>query len=236
MTEESHIMASTAKPKEEAPADFDDLLAEVPEKATTDSEPEPTEEILTVEGEPEEEIVEVELTPAQKRLAEAREAMRTLQQAPEPQVVTETVPVEDPYAGLSEDEIRELKAAEDFVASETARRVLAAPAAYDNSQRGGTGQKVLFHIVLDGFTAFGQVWLRGQEIEIEVGTPAYERTKNALGVSWLDLIEDRAGQYAKWGKEYIAPGAFIPRPNEKFDDEVAREDQRRNRSVPVLTV
>lgn len=219
-----------AKP-EETPVDLDDLLAEAEEdKPAPDDDSGNEEEILVIEDEPQEEIVEVELTPAQKRLAAARAALS----APAAEPVVEDEP--DEYAGLSEAEIAELKRSEDILAARNAAQLVGAPDTYDNSQRGGTGEKILFHVTQDGFTAFGQVWLRGQEIEVEVGTPAYERTKNALGVSWLDLRDDLQGQYDKWRTQYIKGGPFIARPNEKFDDEVAREDQRRNRSVPVLSV
>lgn len=174
-----------------------------------------------------------ELTPAQARLAAARAAAAELERLkseaakPEPDDY-------DEFAGLTEDEIREMKALEDKLAVETAELIEKAPDRFDNSQRGGNGEKILFHVVRDGFTAFGQVWLRGQEIEVEKGTPAYKRTLNANGETWLDIIDKPHAQLIKWKRHYVASGPFVPNPGEKFDDAVAKADLRRGRSVPIV--
>lgn len=233
-------MARRTNTKDTAPADdFDDLLA------SEDAAPEtPAVEDLVSELPEEEEPEEVAaapvtMTPAQKRLADARAARARLEEEARQLAAQQDVPAQDErdeYEGLTEEEIAELKAIEDGNARLAASRIENASVQYDNSQRGGTGEKILIHVVRDGFTVFGDVWLRGQEMEIEVGTPAYERTKDVNGNSWLDLRNDKAGQYARWGREYIAEGPFIPYPGEKFDDEVARADRRRNRSVPVLAI
>lgn len=93
---------------------------------------------------------------------------------------------------------------------------------------------IVFHVVQDGFTAFGRVWLRGQELRL---TPKhYEETKDRHGVSWVDtLLNDQNAQYDRWGTVYIAPGPFRARPGEVFNDEVAREDERRKGAIPTYT-
>lgn len=223
----------------DAPADFDELLADAPE--TADAAAEVVLEQGTVNdipvGEPVATVEPVEapvaLTPAQERLAAARAAKAAREEA-----ARQNAP--DEYAGLTPDEIAELQALEADERVEVGFADLARAngggdvSRIDNSQVGGTGEKILIHVVQDGLTAFGDVWLRGQEIEVEVGTPAYERTKNIHGQSWLDLADDLQGQYAKWGRQYIASGPFIPRPGERFEDAVAQADRRRGRTVPVV--
>lgn len=210
----------------DAPADFDELLADQPEDSKSD---EPTDETPVVE-------VAEDLTPAQKRLAAARAAKAAREANPEP---APAVPEEDQFAGLSQEEIDELKAIEDEEAQLNNARLVQAERAetqFDNSRRGGTGKKILFHVLRDGFTAFGDVWYRGQEIEIEVGTPAYQRTLDVNGKSWLDIIGDEAAQYLRWGDRMVAPGEFRGRPDETFDDELVGMDRRRGRTVPVVAI
>lgn len=49
-----------------------------------------------------------------------------------------------------------------------------------------------------GFTAFQKVWSAGEELEVEIGGPQYESSKNIYGDSWLDM--DQTDQISKWGK------------------------------------
>lgn len=92
------------------------------------------------------------------------------------------------------------------------------------------GEKLLFHFRKDGLILFGNVWMRGQEIEVVVGSPQYSRAKAVL-----DIADDEDAQLAKWGDRYLAPGPFRPRRGEKFDDDLAREDVRRGRRIPIST-
>jgi hypothetical protein len=214
-------MARRNDPKDAA-ADFDELLAEEPvaEEAVAGDVPE------------DETPAEPELTPAQKRLMAAREAAAALESAPDP------VGDEDPFEGLTAEQVAELKALEDKVVRANTQKLVAAERSeprFDNSRKGGTGEKILFHVVKDGFVAFGDVWYRGQEIEIEVGTAAYKRTFDKNGFTWLSIIDDEDAQYEKWGERRIAPGEFRPRRNEIFDDELVSLDRRRGRTVPVVS-
>lgn len=56
------------------------------------------------------------------------------------------------------------------------------------------GESVLIHFVADGLTAFGQVWYRGQELQIGPGHPRW-----AEALSWITL--DRWGQINRWGEQ-----------------------------------
>lgn len=245
-------MARRNDPKD-APADFDELLAEEPAAVV---EVQGTINDIPV-GEPEI-VAAAELTPAQKLLADARARAAELDALPAE---------EDPYRGLSADEIKELellnarisradssqnlisvtapgeltpeqKEAEDREARINNARLLQAEHVdrFDNSRQGGTGQVILFHVVRDGVTAFGDVWYRGQEIEIEVGTAAYRRTLDKNGKSWLDIVNDEEAQYIRWGERRFGPGEFRPRPGERFEDALVSVDQRRKRTVPVVAV
>ena len=90
---------------------------------------------------------------------------------------------------------------------------------------------VFFHVLEDGFTAFGKVWLRGQEIKISRTSPEYKLTLDKFGNSWLDLVDDQRAQYARWGYLKIAPGEW---PGRKYDDAIALEDERRGYAVPSI--
>lgn len=206
----------------DAPADFDELLAEEPvaDEIVAGDEPVPVAEPVE------------ELTPAQKRLLAAREAAAALEEAPAPLVD------EDPFAGLTPDQVAELKALEDKVVRANTQKLVQEERSelrFDNSRVGGTGEKILFHVVKDGFNAFGDIWYRGQEIEVEVGTPAYQRTFDKHGFTWLSIIGDENAQYEKWSERWVAPGEFVPRKNEKFDDELVSLDRRRGRTVPIVS-
>ena len=64
---------------------------------------------------------------------------------------------------------------------------------------------VVIHFVADGFTAFGNVWVRGQEIEVWPGHPRWNEAQQ-----WINF--DTRMQYARWKKEYFRPG---PWPGER---------------------
>ncbi len=63
------------------------------------------------------------------------------------------------------------------------------------------GETVLIHFIEDGFTFAGQVWYRGQELEIG---PAHPRWEQARG--WILL--DRMGQAERYGKQYFERGPW----------------------------
>ncbi len=121
---------------------------------------------------------------------------------------------------------------EDQLARRKAVELERAPVEY--SKPTGKGAKILIHVTADGFTALGTTWYRGQEIEFEVPSQDYDRTKDINGVSWVDAAGDLQEQYKRWGQQYLGVGPFIPMPGEKFEDDIATEDSRRGRAVPVI--
>jgi hypothetical protein len=62
-------------------------------------------------------------------------------------------------------------------------------------------QTVLIHFTEDGLTAFGQVWYRGQELEIEVGGPRW-----AEAAKWI-LLDDRQ-QMERWKRIMFRRGPW----------------------------
>lgn len=63
------------------------------------------------------------------------------------------------------------------------------------------GQTVVIHFIADGLTAFGQVWFRGQEIEIGPGHPRWEQAR-----TWILL--DRMAQVERYGKQFFERGPW----------------------------
>jgi hypothetical protein len=64
-----------------------------------------------------------------------------------------------------------------------------------------TPESVLVHMVEDGLSFAGIVWMRGQEIQIDVGSERWEQAKQ-----WI-LLDD-AGQMARYGKVFFRPGPW----------------------------
>lgn len=126
----------------------------------------------------------------------------------------------------------EIEKLEDELARRSTAFLEKAPETFRESV--GPGEKILIHFRKDGLILLGTVWLRGQELEITVGSPDYKRTLNKRGESWLDLRDDEDAQILKWGERMIASGPFKPRKGEEFADEVAKADRRRGRAVPVV--
>lgn len=101
------------------------------------------------------------------------------------------------------------------------------------------GETILIHFVANGFTALGQVWVTGQELEFEVGGRAYNDTKNSRGETWVSLAGDDRAQMKKWGKVIFRPG---PWPGDPFDYDAAKAaghtvneaEIKRGRKAPTL--
>src|SRR3954466_9124810 len=51
----------------------------------------------------------------------------------------------------------------------------------------GSQDNIVIHFLEDGLTALGKVWYRGQELEFEPGSRAYQDTFDRYGNSWLKL-------------------------------------------------
>lgn len=96
----------------------------------------------------------------------------------------------------------------------------------------GSGDTILLHIVEDGFTASGAVWMRGQELEFKKDTPEYRDTLDRTGKSWLDLLGDDAAQMEMFGKVMFRPG---PWPGAGFEvPEAQKAEEQRGRKPPRL--
>ncbi len=74
---------------------------------------------------------------------------------------------------------------------------------------------IIIHILDDGFTALGQTWYRGQELEFEPGSAAYRDTCDRFGTSWLELRHDEFAQVEKYGKVLFRSG---PWPGKTYED------------------
>lgn len=68
---------------------------------------------------------------------------------------------------------------------------------YQRSQ----GESILIHFVEDGFTFAGQVWYRGQEIEIGPDHPRWQEVLN-----WITL--DKYAQIDRYGKQFFDHGPW----------------------------
>jgi len=86
------------------------------------------------------------------------------------------------------------------------------------------GDTVIIHVREDGFTSNGQVWYVGQEIEFEVGTPAWRDTCDRTGKSWVLLTDGE--QLRRWGQVKFGHG---PWPGLPWKDGAAA-DRERNRN------
>lgn len=174
-------------------------------------------------------------TPAQRRIRELQAELD------KPSPVYDEPEEFVPASKLSPEE-RQVRDLEDRLTAKRLKEAEAAPTQYDNSQGEDT---ILIHFLADGFTAMGQIWYRGQEVEFVVGSQAHTDQIGRDGKSWLDLASDPAAQYARWGEQKFALG---PWPGAKWGDvsvltdpedienarKAAAAEQKRSRRAPVL--
>jgi hypothetical protein len=115
-------------------------------------------------------------------------------------------------AGMSAASLRELVVAqqlspEELLSKEQAHKIAVAMGngnpvlAYASGQAPPNVQPVVIHLLIDGFTAFGNVWYRGQEMELWPGHPRWSEAQ-----SWITL--DTAGQYARFGRQVFGNGPW----------------------------
>ena len=159
---------------------------------------------------------------AQQRIEDLKQALLN---TPEP---------EPEAAEPSEEELEEIKDLEDQIAKRNNARITsAAPAAFSDTSHDEGKDVLVIHFLEDGFSAFGAVWSKGQEIEIVKGSPEWNRTLDINGESWLDLVNNPQGQRRKWGKIFFAQGEYEWVEGEEFDVLTAKADVRRRRGVPL---
>lgn len=125
-----------------------------------------------------------------------------------------------PYEELSQEQ-RRIRDLEDQLA-----KVLGNKDPQIEYEHAKAGDRILIHFLQDGFTAFGTVWFRGQEVELAVGGDAYKQTLNRAGRSWLELRDDTGAQMRMYGREMFRTG---PWPGEQsYTASEGMWDQRLN--------
>lgn len=86
----------------------------------------------------------------------------------------------------------------------------------------GSEDNILIHFLVDGSTALGHVWYRGQELEFDPAGQAYKDTCDRLGRSWLELRNDDFAQMRRFGEVRFRSGPWPGEPltaaaNAKFE-------------------
>lgn len=84
---------------------------------------------------------------------------------------------------------------------------------------------VTINFVEDGLSAFGKVWLRGEELSIQRDSDSWEATCDRNGDSWIDL--DQYDQYERFGKEMFRPGPWAGRSLADIDDPNLSDEDRK---------
>lgn len=121
------------------------------------------------------------------------------------------------------------------------------------------GENIIIHFIADGLTALGKSWYRGQELEITVGSQAYQDTCDRNGFSWLSVRDDDFAQLDRWGQVYFHSGPWrgkeykdgvksfeelkgpdkksvISGPTEEELEKAQTLEQKRQRAAPILPV
>jgi hypothetical protein len=134
----------------------------------------------------------------------------------------------EPLSDLSDK--RRIKELEDQLARKEAAAFEDASPEYESSD--SSSESVLIHFVVDGFTAQGAMWYRGQELEFDLNSRAYQETRDRNGESWVHLTE--ADQIKRYGKVFFRPG---PWPFDTWDNTTAAAaEARRGRAAPTIPI
>jgi hypothetical protein len=129
----------------------------------------------------------------------------------EPDVEEDTETPED----LTPDQLR-IRELEDLLARERGRKD---PERQFERPKAGKGT-VLIHVLHNGFTANGQVWFRGQELEFDRQSKSYKDTLDRHGKTWLDLRDDDFAQVERYGEVMFRSG---PWPGKSYLDAAKAE-------------
>lgn len=165
----------------------------------------------------------IEETPEQKRIAELEALLAAAEERERTNPHRNGRPVPEAQLTPEQKRIRDL---EDRLAHKNAN--------FDpEPELVSTEDGIHFHVIKDGFNAFGQIWYRGQELLVNPNGEIAEGTRDRLGNSWLDLIDDPSGQMDQFGDHYLRRGPFKGRKGEVFNDEIAQLDKRRGLAIPV---
>lgn len=129
---------------------------------------------------------------------------------PEAQSSIEATPAVDPTVAALKEQIAAMQSQMQQMNELLAHQNVSQPESFSDQSRDGV---YLFHIVKSGFTAFGNVWDAGQEIEVVKDSKDYKATVDRAGRSWLDLTEEQ--QVKRYGCVYFRKG---PWPGKKLSD------------------
>lgn len=89
----------------------------------------------------------------------------------------------------------------------------------------GDEKNILIHFVRDGFCDLGTVWYKGQELELEPGTPQYDSAK-----TWANYTPEQQEEF--YGEVYFRKGNW---KGKGYDDEAAAQaERRRGRAAPKV--
>ena len=83
---------------------------------------------------------------------------------------------------------------------------------------------VIIHFVDDGFTKLGRVWLRGEHLTLNPGSPQWEESLDANGRCFATLDEDE--QIAKWGRRFFRQGVWRGMRLDQIEDPELTEEER----------
>lgn len=90
----------------------------------------------------------------------------------------------------------------------------------------GDEKNILIHFIRDGFCELGTVWYKGQELELEPGTPQYDAAKK-----WALL--DSTEQEEFYGAHYYRQGPW--KGKEWEEEQAAKAERRRGRAAPRIS-
>ena len=224
--------------KDDDLSDLDDLLADDEELFAEEGDDLPETAPTPVEA-PAAKKAPTRKAPVAKTVAPveseiARKIRELEEELAQPEISSQGEDFEKVELSADEQHLLEL---EDQLAARRGRAVENAPTQYDTAT---VGEKILIHILEDGFIAQGESWYRGQEIEFVVGSEAHKQTFDRVGFSWLELRDDLESQYRLYGKEMFRSGPWRGRGwGSDLDDSdssarVAAKEARRNRAAPVV--
>jgi hypothetical protein len=91
-------------------------------------------------------------------------------------------------------------------------------------------EAVTINFVVDGFTALGKVWYRGEEITLAPGTEQWNlaQLNDGTGRTWAHLDED--AQIDKYGERKFRPGLWKGRALDINDPDLTEEERHRLRT------
>lgn len=170
------------------------------------------------------EMIEADEEPAADALPELEKV-----ELPKPGRKAASRPVPEAELSPEQKQIRQLQ---DQLARAQARKLDSDTA--EEYESLGDGELVEFYVVVDGWTAWGHVWYRGQEFAVEVGSRAWDDTLDRNGQSYLRYVYDEFAQSQAYGEVMIRKGRW---PGKKYADGRAQAaEDRRARAAPVLTL